>query len=319
MNKVDRYLHAATREHTRRSYQSAVEHFEVQWGGVLPTTAAELARYLAHYADSLAISTLKQRIAALSSWHQTQGFADPTKALMIRQLLKGIRELHPAKTKQAKPLQLAILEQVIRYLEQQEAKAIESGEQHRLLRVARDKALILMGFWRAFRSDEISRLQIEHIEFHPGEGLTAYLPRNKTDRLNKGTAYRLPELHRLCPVEACRHYLFLLDQPSGPLFRGITRWGTVSASAIRADSVIPLLRITLERAGVLNTELYSSHSLRRGFANWASQQGWSLKQLMEHVGWKDVKSAMRYIEDQDRFAQTAIDAALGNEKGSNKP
>jgi hypothetical protein len=39
---------------------------------------------------------------------------------------------------------------------------------------------------------------------------------------------------------------------------------------------------------------------------------------MEHVGWKDVKSAMRYIEDQDRFAQTAIDAALGNEKGSNK-
>ncbi len=96
MNKVDRYLHAATREHTRRSYQSAVEHFEVQWGGVLPTTAAELARYLAHYADSLAISTLKQRIAALSSWHQTQGFADPTKAPMIRQLLKGIRELHPA-------------------------------------------------------------------------------------------------------------------------------------------------------------------------------------------------------------------------------
>lgn len=33
MKDVERYLQAGTRENTRRSYQSAVEHFEVTWGG----------------------------------------------------------------------------------------------------------------------------------------------------------------------------------------------------------------------------------------------------------------------------------------------
>lgn len=40
MSSVDRYLEAATRANTRRSYESAVRHFEVEWGGHLPATHA---------------------------------------------------------------------------------------------------------------------------------------------------------------------------------------------------------------------------------------------------------------------------------------
>jgi hypothetical protein len=36
----------------------------------------------------------------------SQGFADPTKAPVVRKVLKGIRALHPAQEKQAEPLQL---------------------------------------------------------------------------------------------------------------------------------------------------------------------------------------------------------------------
>jgi hypothetical protein len=32
MNKVDEYIHAATRDNTRRSNQAAVRHFETAWG-----------------------------------------------------------------------------------------------------------------------------------------------------------------------------------------------------------------------------------------------------------------------------------------------
>jgi hypothetical protein len=32
--------------------------------------------------------------------------------------------------------------------------------------------------------------------------------------------------------------------------------------------------------------------------------------LMEYVGWKDVRSAMRYIDAADRFAQHRIESAL---------
>lgn len=47
MTPLDRYFDAATRENTRRRYQSAVRHFEVEWGGHLPATADSVARYLA--------------------------------------------------------------------------------------------------------------------------------------------------------------------------------------------------------------------------------------------------------------------------------
>nr|WP_219332436.1 hypothetical protein [Moraxella osloensis] len=46
MTKLDQYVHAATRDNTRRSYQSAIRHFETEWGGFLPATADGVARYL---------------------------------------------------------------------------------------------------------------------------------------------------------------------------------------------------------------------------------------------------------------------------------
>ena len=69
MSNVDKYLQAATRENTQRSYQSAISHFEIEWGGFLPATADSMARYLADHADKLSINTLKQRLAALAKWH----------------------------------------------------------------------------------------------------------------------------------------------------------------------------------------------------------------------------------------------------------
>ena len=80
MSTVDRYLDAATRANTRRSYASAVRHFEVEWGGHLPATADSVAQYLAEYAEQLAINTLKQRLAALAQWHSEHGFVDPTRS-----------------------------------------------------------------------------------------------------------------------------------------------------------------------------------------------------------------------------------------------
>lgn len=97
---------------------------------------------------------------------------------------------------------------------------------------------------------------------------------------------------------------------SGPVFRAITRWGKVSEHGFHMDSLIPLLRHIFKEAGVTNFEDYSAHSLRRGFANWASGNGWDLKTLMEYVGWKSIQNAMRYIEAADPFAQAKIESSL---------
>src|SRR3546814_1638579 len=69
-------------------------------------TADQVARYLTAYAGQLAHNTLKHRLAALAQWHHAHGFADPTRAPVVRKVLKGIQTLHPSQEKRATPLQL---------------------------------------------------------------------------------------------------------------------------------------------------------------------------------------------------------------------
>ncbi|MDI3273701.1 tyrosine-type recombinase/integrase [Pseudomonas sp. MDT1-16] len=71
--------------------------------------------------------------------------------------------------------------------------------------------------------------------------------------------------------------------------------------------MIPILRRIFKQAAV-PADLYSSHSMRRGFATWASSNGWDIKSLMSYVGWKDVKSALRYVDAGASFAGLAVRA-----------
>lgn len=314
MSQVDLYLNAAERANTRRSYASAIKHFEIEWGGLLPATIDSISRYLAAYAEPLSLNTLKHRLAALSRWHQDHGFPDPTKAQKIRQLLKGIRTLHPAQEKRAKPLELEILRGVADWLMSATAAAVGRGDSASALRHTRDRALILLGFWRGFRSDELVNLRIEFIEIKPGEGLTCFLPRSKGDRNLEGRSYSCPALSRLCPVEAVEDWLALSKLTGGPLFRKVDRWGHLSEVELTPSSIIPMLRKLLSRAGVADAGAFSSHSLRRGFAQWAGMSGWDIRELMSYVGWRDVKAAMRYLDgiriDQKARFEQGLDRAL---------
>lgn len=76
-------------------------------------------------------------------------------------------------------MQLAQLEKLNTWLDIQIAQAAD--ERSRLACV-RNRALVLLGFWRGFRSDELSRLRIEHVTVEAGRGMTLFLPRTKGDR-----------------------------------------------------------------------------------------------------------------------------------------
>ncbi len=310
MSKLDQYVYAATRDNTRRSYESAIRHFEIDWGGFLPATADSIARYLADHAETLAINTLRQRLAALAQWHFDQGFPDPTKAPIVRQTFRGIRALHPAQEKQAKPLQLEQLEKVTQWLDAAIKVAHEQRNRGDELRYLRNRAILLLGFWRGFRGDELTRLRAEHVAVTPGEGMTCYFPQTKGDRQYQGTIFKAPALSRLCPVEAYVAWIESARIEAGPALRAIDRWGHLSDASIHADSVVPLLRTMLTDAGIASPGSYSGHSLRRGFANWATSNGWDLKTLMAYVGWKNVQSAMRYVEAADPFAKHCIEPNL---------
>jgi hypothetical protein len=133
----------------------------------------------------------------LAQWHIEQGFPDPTKTPLVKKVLKGIRELHPMVGKQARPLQLEQLEQLDAWLTACIASAAAQGNQRYLIYHSRNRALILLGFWRGLRSDELCRLHIEHPTLSADEGMTFYLPRSKGDRQNQG---RAPTKRRHCYV-----------------------------------------------------------------------------------------------------------------------
>jgi site-specific recombinase XerD len=310
MSTLDPYLEAASRENTRRSYASALRHFEVEWKGHLPATPDSVARYLAAYAGQLAISTLRHRLAALAAWHRDYGFVDPTRSPLVRKVIKGIQTLHPAPVKQAEPLQIRRLAELDHWLAGAIDAADQRGDRPAGLRHRRDRALVLLGFWRGFRGDELLRLEVSHLKPVAGEGMTCFLPRSKGDRQAAGTTYKVPALSRLCAVDATQDWLQAAQLTEGPVFRGITQWGRVNAEPLHPNSLIPLLRDLLTSAGFADAETYSSHSLRHGFASWANGQGWDIKALMEYVGWRDVHSAMRYLEGGDPFARTRIEASL---------
>lgn len=296
--RISRYINAATRDNTRKTYRSAVEHFEVHWGGKLPTTPEHIGRYLVSYADSLAPSTLKTRLAALSQWHKTQGFADPCSSVHVRKIMRGIQAVHSKKPKQAHPLQIEHLQQITASLD---AQICASENNASVLRAYRDKALVLLGFWRGFRSDELSRLMFEDLDIIDNVCLRGYVRQTKTDRHNQGMYFEVPALQTLCPVNAMSEFAAQIEMDDGPVFRKIDRWGKLNQNGISAGSIPAILRRVLIQSKIPNSKEFSSHSLRRGFAHWANQQGWSLHELMQYVGWKDIQSAMRYLNRSEAF------------------
>ena len=119
--------------------------------------------------------------------------------------------------------------------------------------------------------------------------MICYLAKTKGDRALNGQYYQVPALKHLCPVQAYLDWLMISELTSGVVFRSINRWGHISSDA-----------------------LYSVHSLRLGFANWATSNGWDIKTLMEYVGWKNMNSTMRYIDVKSKHVFQSLSILTDN-------
>ena len=189
-----RYLEAATADNTRRSYQSAIRQFE-HCGGQLPADEAQVIRYLLAQAERLNPRTLSLYLTALRQWHRLQGFPDPTDRAEVRKTLQGIKRVQGQPKRQAPIFRLEQLEQMIASLAGEGLKAV------------RDRALLLVGFFGAFRRSELVTLAVEHLAWEP-EGVILTLPRSKTDQTGEGKRKALPMGEGpLCPVAALRYWL----------------------------------------------------------------------------------------------------------------
>lgn len=304
---LETYLHAATSDNTRKAYRHDIRHF-LRSGRFLPATIETIINYLQEHASSLNPRTLVRRLTALKNWHTCQGFPDPTAHPLIRKTLTGIQHIHGKPKEKAAALTLAQLEQMVTYLQQQ-------GD----LCSLRNNALLQIGFFGAFRRSELITIQFENITFVP-EGAEILIPRSKTDQLGEGQVCAIPYGDTtLCPVRALKIWCETADIKSGYVFRYIDRHGNIGSTSLSAQTVNLIIKNVAKNSGISNADELSGHSLRRGFATSASQNGASFVSIMRQGRWRHEGTVLGYIEEGQRFETNAAKVILQKEKVNSLP
>lgn len=291
---LQNYLRAATSDNTRKAYRSSIRQFE-KWGGRLPTDQGTLIRYLLGKAETLNPRTLDLHLTAISQWHRYQGLRNPADEPLIRKTMEGIRRSHGQAKRKAKGLRLEHVAQIVEHL----TGLAESKKR------ARDLAIVLTGFFGAFRRSELVAIQIQDLVWEP-EGLIIRLPRSKTDQEASGLIRALPySVGNVCAGAAIKAWIDQAQLSEGPLFRPINRWDHVGGKALNPGAINDLLKMLGTACGFDFVTELSSHSFRRGFSTSAAREKIDFELIKKQGGWKSDATVWEYIEEGQQLTNNA--------------
>lgn len=267
---------------TSRTYGSALGQFHTwcaESGRVpMPCTTATFVEYVGHLVQrDLAPASVQVHMSAIRSAHpdgQQPGMKE------ARQLLRGhardwARRRAPRK---APPIRTAALSAMV-------ATCTAADERERP-KALRDAALLTLGWGMLSRRSELANLLVEHLAVED-DGVTVRVAFSKTDQAAHGEDTFVPadpDTPSLCPVVRVRAWLEELRRhgiTSGPLFRHITRGGTIRPrSGPRGDFLSPdaignIVKTRARLAGVKapGGRAVTAHGLRRGPAQEISEAG----------------------------------------------
>jgi integrase len=290
---------AATSPATLAAYASDWAHFETFCRrfnlSPLPAQPSTVALYIQDCIDEgLKASTIRRRIAAIAAKHRTAKHPSPTQDENVRLVAKGMSRTLGNEQRQAAALSSA------------EIRAIVGKIDQRNLTGQRDTAMLLLSFAGVLRRSELVGLQREQVKF-VSEGVELRLSRSKGDQEARGEIVPIPRGKNptTCPVRALERWLEASDIRYGPLFRKISRYGTLEFEALAAGSWWQILRDRAKAAGVTGTtrEPVSPHGLRRGGITEAYRGGASEAELQAWARHKDSRTTRRYV---------AVEAGMSN-------
>jgi integrase len=288
------YLAACWSPATRRCYAGDLRDYEL-WGGCFPATPALIAAYLTARAGHLCVPTLRRRLVGIGMAHVVAGHPDPTKAVLIRKLMRGVQRVHGMRQRQAYPISM---DEILQMLPADQT-----------LTTLRDRALLMLGFSAALRRSELVGLDVADLAFVPA-GLTVRLRRSKTDQFGKSRLIGVPHgSGEACTVVAVRAWLARAQIHEGAVFRRVV---AKQLGARLSDQSVNLV-LKAYAAGIgLPVERVSGHSLRAGFVTAAVRAGASLVAIQRQTGHASLDMLARYIRELDPFVCNAHDALLGH-------
>lgn len=292
--QVGQYLNASYADSTREAYRSDLEHF-LKWGGRIPSSARQVAEYLAAYGGKLANSTLSRRLVAINLAHRVKRLVSPTADQLVRATLKGIVRKHRKPQRQMAPLLKANVLRMVKGL--------------RGVLGVRDAALLLVGFAGAFRRSEIVNLEVGDLAF-VDQGVVIHLRYSKTDQEGKGRKVAIPYAKgSVCAVRALERWLRVSGIETSKVFRSVNRHGSISEAGMQASVVGRIVKRRAAQIG-LDPSQYAGHSLRAGLVTSAAKAGVSSWKIRQQTGHKSDAMLNRYIRDDQIFLGNAAASVL---------
>jgi site-specific recombinase XerD len=281
-------LKSSKSTNTLRAYKSDYKDFALfclkNGFKSMPSEPKIISLYLTYLSKTSKFSTLKRRIASISVIHRLSGHYIDTKHPMITENLMGIKRIKGSHQKAKKPLVISDLKLIINVIDQ------EKNEITKL----KNKALILIGFAGGFRRSELVAIDYEDLDFVT-EGVKIFVKRSKTDQSGEGMTKGIPYFSNksYCPVISLKDWLNKTGTKSGKVFD------------ISDRSVALIIKKYTEIAG-LDSNKYSGHSLRSGFATSTAELGAEERSIMAMTGHKTTQMVRRYIQEANLFKNNAL-------------
>ena len=287
---------------TVRAYKSDFIDFElfcVKKGfKSLPSGPEIVSLYLTHLSTKdIKISTLKRRLVSIGVIHKLKGFYLDTKHPSIIENIMGIKRRKGSIQIAKKPILINSLKKIINVIDKQKREEIKKF---------RDRSIILIGFSGGFRRNEIVSLDYEDLDFVP-EGLKINVRRSKTDQFGEGFTKALPyfDNSQFCPVMSLKKWIQISNITSGALFRRFSKGSKLSENRLTDQTVALLIKEYLKLTGI-DSNNYSGHSLRSGFATSAAESGAEERSIMAMTGHKSTEMVRRYIKEANLFKNNAL-------------
>lgn len=319
---LDPYRHAARAPNTARAYDADWRHFaawcEHQGRIAVPAHPRVVARYLTALVEGVraqdgtwierprSVATLARRLATIRQYHRLAGQSFDGRDAALRDTWRGIQRAHAAAPRGKVPMVTEVLRAWLRALPETTAGI-------------RDRALLLTGFAGAFRRSELVAIDVADCAWHK-DGLIITVSESNGSPNGPAIDIGLPYgTHaETCPVRALAHWLAVADIDEGPLFRPVTRQGSVIPQRLSDRAVALVVKRTVRAArdaaraegnAVLADSLdparYAGHSLRAGFIVSAAAAGVPDRDIMRHTRHKRADTLLKYVQHAALFRRNA--------------
>ena len=264
----------------------------------LPSEPKIVSLYLTYlFSKEAKISTIKRRLVSIGVIHKMKGHYLDTKHPIIIENLMGIKRRKGTMQNGKKPILINDLKRLIDVIN----KENESD-----LKKLRNKAMLLIGFSGGFRRNEIVSLDLDDLEF-VFEGVKITLKKSKTDQFGQGMTKGIPHFENslYCPVTNLKRWLNISKIKKGPIFVKFTKGPKITKQRLSDQSIALVIKDYLRKAGI-DSNNYSGHSLRSGFATSAAESGAEERSIMAMTGHKSTEMVRRYIKDANLFKNNAL-------------